>query len=262
MSKTVRNTPKVIKDTVIGYPCYDGKAEVQAMQTIMQCLYSSQVPIGSVQYLNGDSLVTRARNKVVYNFLKKTDLPYLLFIDSDILFSPADIIRLRSNDKPICGGVYFKKKIPYAPVSNRTLEQHGHMHKMQETGTGFLMIHREVFEKIMKEEPEFYYKNDSDEAEGDDYYDFFRVGVVDGRYLSEDYYFCHLARKHGYDIWLDTSIYVRHVGKAVYPFDDYDFLKGAALLLQSYDTSIELDPDILKSIQVALDSQKLARGIK
>ena len=261
MSKKAQPTQKVIKDIVIGYPCYDGRSEVQAMQTLMQCLFSPEIPVQSIQYLNGDSLVTRARNKIVHKFLK-TGHPYLLFIDSDILFTPSDIVRLRANNKPVCGGVYFKKKIPYSPVANTSLEQHGHMHKMKECGTGFLMVHREVFETIMEKEPQFFYKNDSDEEAGDDYYDFFRVGVVDGRYLSEDYYFCHLARKYGFDIWLDTSIYTRHIGRAVYPFKDYDFLNGASQLLQSYDVNTELDPEILKRIEQALNYQKKARNIK
>lgn len=252
---------KVVKDIVIGYPCYDGRAEVQAMQTIMQCLYSTDVPVCNVQYLNGDSLVTRARNKVVHNFLTKTDHPYLLFIDSDIIFQPGDIVTLRNNNKKVCGGIYFKKKLPYAPVCNSSISQHGKLHKMKEIGTGFQLIHREVFETIKKAEPEFHYKNEGDEEAGQ-YYDFFRVGIVDGRYLSEDYYFCHLARKHGYDIWLDTSIYVKHVGKATYPFKDYDLLNGASHLLKSYSTDAELDQKILDRMQDAIDHQKKERDLE
>ena len=261
MPKNTKATQKVIKDVVIGYPCYDSRAEVHAMQTLMQCLFSTKIPVAKIQYLNGDSLVTRARNKVVHKFLQ-TDYPYLLFIDNDILFTPNDIVRLRSNNLPICGGVYFKKKIPYSPVSNRTIDQEGHMHKMQETGTGFLMIHREVFEKISQAEPSHFYLGDADEEKSNEYYDYFRVGVVNGRYLSEDYYFCHLARKHGYDIWLDTSIYTRHVGRAVYPFNDYDFLNGATKLLEGYDTNEELDPKIIENLQSAINYQKNERGLK
>ena len=259
--KFKKPTQKVVKDIVIGYPCYDGRAEIQAMQTIMQCLYSTDVPVANVQYLNGDSLVTRARNKVVHNFLTKTDQPYLLFIDSDIVFQPSDILKLRSNNKPICGGIYFKKKLPYAPVCNSSISAHGKFHKMMETGTGFLLIHREVFETIKQNEPEHHYKNEGDEEAGQ-YYDFFRVGVVDGRYLSEDYYFCYLARKYGYDIWLDTSIYVKHVGKATYPFKDYDLLNGASHLLKSYDVNAELDQKVLDRMQEAIDHQKKERGMK
>lgn len=255
----MKNTKKTVKkDVVIGYPCYDGRAEVQALQMNIKCMYSRDVPVASIQYLNGDSLVTRARNKVVHNFLTRTEAPYLLFIDSDILYQPNDIITLRNNNKPICGGIYFKKKLPYAPVCNRSLGEEGKFHKMLETGTGFLMIHREVFETIAKNEPEHHYVNEGDEESGT-YYDYFRTGVIEGRYLSEDYYFCHLARKYGYDIWLDTTIYVKHVGKATYPFNDYDLLNGATALLRSYDTSAELASEVLDEMEKAIHLQRKAR---
>lgn len=254
-----KSTKKMTKDVVIGYPCYDGRAEIQAMQVNMQCLYAQDTPVASIQYLNGDSLVTRARNKVVHKFLHNTKFEYLLFIDSDIIYQPSDIVKLRANNKPICGGIYFKKKLPYSPVCNRSIEQDGKLHKMMETGTGFLMIHREVFETIAKAEPEHHYKNEGDEEAGT-YYDYFRVGVVEERYLSEDYYFCHLARKYGYDIWLDTSIYVKHMGRATYPFKDYDLLNGASHLLQSYSTDAELDEKIVDKMQKAIDHQRGSRG--
>jgi hypothetical protein len=244
---------KVIKDVCIGYPCYDGRAETNAMQTIMQALYSKDICVGAVQYLNGDSLVTRARNKVVHNFLK-TDKEYLMFIDSDILFQATDINRLRAHNKTIVGGVYFKKKLPYSAVCNRSIEDHGQLNVMQEAGTGFLMIKRSVFEDIMKMAPEYFYKNESDEDEGR-YYDFFRVGIVNGRYLSEDYYFCHLARLAGHKIWLDTQLYVKHVGRAEYPFKDNDLLMGASYLLRQYATSAELDKKIVQSILDAVHHQ-------
>lgn len=248
------------KDTLLGYPCYDGRAEVEAMQVNMFCLHSPDNPIGGIQYLNGDSLVTRARNKVVKKFLD-SEFKYLFFVDSDIVYQPSDILAIRKSNKPICGGIYFKKKLPYSPVCNRSLGQEGKYHKMMETGTGFLMIHRQVFETLMKEEPEHFYKNEADEEKGD-YYDFFRVGVVDGRYLSEDYYFCHLARKFGYDIWLDTSVYVKHIGKASYPFKDEDLLNGATHLLASYDTSVPLEEKILDRMQKAINYQRNERKWK
>jgi hypothetical protein len=38
-----------------------------------------------------------------------------------------------------------------------------------------------------------------------------------GRLLGEDYYFSHLARKCGFQLWLDTKCIVPHVGNAPYP---------------------------------------------
>jgi hypothetical protein len=43
-----------------------------------------------------------------------------------------------------------------------------------------------------------------------------RDGLM-ARLLGEDYWFCHLARKAGIPIWLDTKCIVGHVGDIVYP---------------------------------------------
>lgn len=242
------------KDVIIGYPCYDGKAEVQAMQTMMQCYFHPETPVAGIQYLNGDSLVTRARNRIVHKFLKTT-MEYLLFIDNDIIFAPKDILNLRHREKDIIGGVYFKKDLPYKPVANRQLSQDGDLFEMAEIGTGFMMIRRNVFLKIQEMFPDHFYKNEGDETEGQ-YYDYFRVGVFDGRYLSEDYYFCQLARKAGFKVWLDGTVLVKHIGRGEYPFPDDKYLWGAADLLMKYNPSEPLDMKILDAIEEGVNYQR------
>jgi len=44
------------------------------------------------------------------------------------------------------------------------------------------------------------------------HYDVFRVGVVDGEYLSEDYWACDALRRLGFAIHVDPAIVVRHHG--------------------------------------------------
>jgi hypothetical protein len=43
-------------------------------------------------------------------------------------------------------------------------------------------------------------------------WDFFSMGVVNGRYLSEDYYFDYRLRQAGFDVWVDTTVVTRHRG--------------------------------------------------
>lgn len=239
------------KDVMIGYPCYDGRAEVEAVQLIMQCAMSPDSPVAQAQMLNGDSLVTRARNKIAFHFLK-SKCEYLLFIDSDILFTPADIARLRSHEKRIVGGVYFKKKLPYQAVANRHLGDEDGLMAMGEIGTGFIMIHRSVFEDMITKSPEITYKNESDEQDGQ-YYDFFQVGVHDGRYLSEDYFFCTMAAQLGIKSYLDPNTLVRHVGRAIYPFKDEDLLDGALDLIENWHPEMELDVVRFNKLKTAIE---------
>jgi len=250
------------KDVLVGYPVYDGRPELASIQSLLLGQSRSDNCVGGIRYALGDSLVTRARNKIVQKFME-SEYQYLMFIDSDIQFKMEDINILRNHNKPLIGGVYLKKDIPYKPVANSFLHLQDGLNVMKEIGTGFMMIHRSVFDDIRAMEPELCYKADDDEDDGD-YYDYFRVGVVTEddrtRYLSEDYYFCYLARKAGHTVYYDTTVFTRHIGKAVYPFNDNKFLEATADLLMQYNTELELDKSLLDAIQRGVDHQKKARG--
>jgi hypothetical protein len=250
------------KDVMVGYPCYDGKAEVGSIGPIYQAATSKDNPVKQIQYLNGDSLVSRARNKIAERFLA-SDCEYLMFIDNDILFQPEDITRLRAYGRDIVGGVYLKKKLPYSAVANRNIatDDVTGLLEMAEIGTGFMMISRRAFERIIEEfGTELQYKAENDETVGA-YYDFFRVGVnSEGRYLSEDYFFCELARKVGIKVWLDSGILVKHKGHAVYPFDDNTFLEACADFIEKYNPAVPIDPALLNRIEAAIISQREERG--
>lgn len=247
-----------MKKIAIGMPVYDGRLDAESAQQIHIALYAKQVPVQKVIYEMGDSLVSRARNKIAMRFLE-TDCDYLMFIDSDIRFNIKMIEQLLAHDKKVIGGIYLKKKLPYEPVLNTTIGNDGDLLVMKETGTGFLMIHREVFEAIKKAEPEHSYNKSADEADGE-YYDWFRVGVVENRYLSEDYYFCHLARKYGYKVYVDSSVVVGHVGKLEFPLPNpTNLIDGATELLAKFNPNVELDMQALDRLQAVITHQKQMR---
>lgn len=249
------------KDVTIGYPVYDGRPELASIQTLLLNKDLTNNCIVAIQYSIGDSLVTRARNRIVQKFLE-SESDYLFFIDSDIQFTISDINRIREHGKTIMGGVYLKKKIPYSPVANSVIGEEGDLLLMKEVGTGFVCIHRSVFEDIRAMQPEHSYMPDDDE-DGSEYYDWFRVGVVEEagrkRYLSEDYYFCYLARLAGHKVYYDPSVFTRHIGRAVYPFKDRDLLLTCADLLDKYNTEIPIDMEVLDSIEAGVNKQREAR---
>ena len=146
-------------------------------------------------YLFNESLITRARNYLVDEFLR-SPYTHLMFIDSDINFNPQDVLALASlcnEDKPIIGGPYPKKCIAWEKVRNAVdagladetpneLEKYtgdfvfnptagttqikiDEPTEVLEVGTGFVMIRREVFEKFREEYPQFSYKPDHNSSE-------------------------------------------------------------------------------------------------
>ena len=66
-------------------------------------------------FLFNESLITRARNYLVDEFLR-SDCSHLLFIDSDIHFNPQDVLALMAIDKDVIGGPYPKKSINWRNV--------------------------------------------------------------------------------------------------------------------------------------------------
>lgn len=191
-------------------------------------------------FMMNESLIDRARNGLAYDYLTKSDAEYLLFVDADIEFRPEDIFAMLSFEKELICGPYPKKHINWPVIIEAVksgvedpailnklvgeyvftpLEDNTKMEKIikvSEAGTGMMLIHRSVFEKMKKAFPENYYISDDSRVlkggEKREMHAYFRTAIVDNRYLSEDYYFCHKWREIGGDVWLFPWSQCTHYG--------------------------------------------------
>lgn len=245
------------KDVMIGFPAYDNRTECEIAQEMYGAAADPKCCVGKIQYYNGDSLIPRGRNKLAKMFLD-SDYKYLMFIDSDIVFNRSHINRLRAHNRGIVGGIYLKKTLPYQPVMNAKLGEEDGLTVMREIGTGFMMVRRDVLGAMYEMWPEHRYKPDGDEPDGSNYFDWFRVGVKDGRYLSEDYFFCQMAAELGIKTYLDTGIMVEHWGKMKYPMQDQKLIEGMARLAEQWAPDFAIDEEMNKKI---LDLQKAVNGL-
>jgi len=217
------------------------------LQTVMM-RYGIEVKFS---FLFNESLITRARNYLVDEFLR-TDFTHMLFIDSDIHFDPNDIVALMALDKDVVGGPYPKKSINWANIAEtarknpdlnpKELEnlvgeyvfnvvkgtqqfQVSEPLEVMEIGTGHMMIKREVFDKMAVEYPTIRYKPDhvgQAHFDGSRYIHAYFDTVIDTkesivgggseRYLSEDYMFCQMWRKMGGQIFLCPWMKTQHIG--------------------------------------------------
>ena len=165
-------------------------------------------------FTGNESLITRARNTSAAKFMD-TRFDYLMFIDADIQFQPSDVQTLWNLREEVCCGAYSMKR-PDKPVS---AWKDGKLVKLEEftsptdvdyAGTGFLMIHRSVFDR-MKNVVMCYEEGDLKECWG-----FFDLMHHNGISLSEDYAFCERWRSLGGKIILDPSIRLKHWGQYAY----------------------------------------------
>ena len=200
----------------IGIPAYDGKINIKLAYNLAALMpkalqFGVSVKLGDV---SGCSIITMARNQLVHEFLK-TDATELLFIDSDVIATPDDILRLmaQSGDKDITAGAYprrSKDKNFFADLyfdENQDLEFDGSLMRLERVGTGFMLIQRHVIEAMVAAHPEWFY-----DFKGEQVCGVFDFQNRDGRYLGEDYLFCDRAREHGFKIHIDVDISLPHVG--------------------------------------------------
>ena len=234
------------KKLFIATPCYGGMCHGMYAKSVLdlQGLMTRYGIETRFSFLFNESLITRARNYLVDEFLR-TDFTHLLFIDSDIHFNPQDVLALLALDREIIGAPYPKKAINWNNVKQSVLNhpdlEAGELEKVvgdyvfnvvkgtqqfqvseplevMEIGTGYMLINREVFPKWEAAYPEKKYRPDHVGQKNFDgtryihaYFDT-EIDKVSERYLSEDYAFCQWARRIGVSIWLCPWIQCQHIG--------------------------------------------------
>lgn len=242
-------------------PCYGGNVTANFANSLLalnNCLWETGMP-GEVRIRSGESLITRARNNAVAEFLADTSLTHLFWIDADIGFTADQVLRLLLADRDVVAGVYPIKRFDWPaalpagltretfaqrylryPVNAhdgvaRDIDDEGFL-EVSEAPTGFMCIKRSVIETMMEKLPELQYVPDGppDTAIHDLCYRFFDVMVEPstGRYLSEDYAFCRRWRDIGGRVFVDTQSRLSHQG--IYTWNG-DF--GAALAVTP-DTAV------------------------
>ena len=246
MEISVRKEELQAKKLFVATPMYGGQNHGLYMKACLDlqgiCVqYGIQIKFS---FLFNESLITRARNYLVDEFLR-SDSTHLLFIDSDISFQPKDVIALLALDRDVIGGPYPKKAIKWKSVKTALAKNPdidlGVLEKVagdyvfnpvkgtaqftvteplevMEIGTGYMMVKREVFPKFAEHYPNLKYKPDhvgQAHFDGTRYIHAYFDTVIDKdseRYLSEDYMFCQWWRNMGGQIWLCPWMKTAHIG--------------------------------------------------
>tara|TARA_B100001093_G_scaffold167453_1_gene160075 strand:+ start:4694 stop:5359 length:666 start_codon:yes stop_codon:yes gene_type:complete len=203
-------------------PCYGGNITEVCFSSYLQfTIMALQNNINfQVDTLSNESNVNRARNSCTAKFLNG-DATHLMFVDADIQFNPADIVKLINHDKDIVGGIYPQKTLPPKMVVNtiNNGKVEGDLIEVGTLGTGFMLVKRRVFEEMIKHGATPYVDDIGlSKEENANQYDFFQCTIdSQGRYLTEDWSFCRRWRQLGGSIWADKTIALTHVGYFRFP---------------------------------------------
>ena len=207
----------------IAVPCYGGLVADQTCTSLFSLgkkLQKQGIDHDLITLANS-SLITQGRSKLANVFMNATDADFLLFIDSDIGFQSNHVIRLLNRKKHIVCGSYPKKTIPLEfthSLTSEPPEMDGDLVKITGAGLGFTLIHKSVFTTLSECYPELKYtpEDPQNDEEKENSYHYFSELKRDNVYLSEDMSFFHRVRESGYDVWLDTTIHLSHVGSHVF----------------------------------------------
>jgi len=170
-------------------------------------------------------LIHQARNYLTSVFLT-TEYTHLLFIDSDVEFEAEAGLRMLVAGKDIVCTPYRAKnpdlnKHTYTvklPDPKAVPILPGGLVEIEAGPTGLMLIHRRVFEKIIKNRPDLKIKNRANEAlvqtqkSHSFYYNFFDFAFEDGYTFGEDVSFCKLARANGSKLYANTESMTAHHG--------------------------------------------------
>ncbi len=227
---------------VVGTPCFGGLVTQGYMLSAINLLLLGN-HLGftvTIDMLGNDSLVTRSRNTLVAQFLDRTDATHLLFVDADISFQPAQVLRMVRFGEDVVAGMYplkmrewsaeaiervrYSEPLETAPLRYVGLPCEGQARTTREgfasaeyAGTGFLMIRRAALLRMIQAHPELAFAAAHDRAvhnPSPHRYALFdcMIEPETRHYLSEDYTFCRRWRDLGGQIWLDTQGALTHTG--------------------------------------------------
>ena len=161
--------------------------------------------------LGGDSTKGESQKP----FQGSIDYDYMLWVDSDNVFTTNDFIKLYQLNKEIASGLYltqngknfatvkdwdeefYKKHGAFEFLTPENIKNNKEPFVVDYTGFGFILIKRGVFEKLQ--------------------YPWFRpiwkkFGNIN-EFTMEDVSFCHLVRELGMKVWVHPEVIVKHEKK-------------------------------------------------
>lgn len=191
-----------------------------------------------LQVRMNSGLIHAVRNELVHTALKRPEVTHILFIDDDIIWKPDDVLRLMawSTKHPIVCGVYPARVeeptffVELAPSADGKIQQtEDGLIKAKGVPAGFLLIKREVFEnETVKAQCPV-----TKPARGDlkdelvyGHFDFIHEGLTG---CGEDIAATRRWIRAGYEIFVDPTIRLQHIGTKAYSHDYVEFIRNKAM---------------------------------
>ena len=190
----------------------------------VQRLYRQYQFIWVMEWASG---IARSRNVLATRFLKRNLSPYLIFLDGDIVFEPLHINKVLSslrNNYDLIGGCYSVKdgsQLASRGLGDGSINLDGKIQEIDYLATGFMGISRRLLLEAC-DKLNLPLMHPGEWAEAYPFFEEYRhthpqAGEM---WLSEDWEFCEKVKRIGTKVYLDTSIWVGHIGQKCYTVSD------------------------------------------
>lgn len=172
--------------------------------------------------IGGEAGINRARSAAVSRWYRETADDVFLMVDDDIVFAPADarrIVNLCRGGHDIIAGAYPVRDGSHLAIraleSDLMLGPGREPVEVEWASTGFFAVHRRVVAEMVKHLPLCHIEQEWA------FWPLFDFAVVEDKvsggpiYLSEDWFFCHAARKLGFQTWVDCQPILGHMANVM-----------------------------------------------
>lgn len=210
--------PLDLKDRKIGIGFPSGDHVPVAFHNAIIQLITQSAQFVSLGLTNAVSSRVAVNRNVIVENARQLGATDILWIDSDSIFPVHALVKLLMHQKDIVCATTCRRKgtnrEPVAtPIDITAIEQNQILVPMSTIGLPFMLTSMKVFDKIdelglapdhsyFAEPPRWMMRERGEDIAGTD------------ALMGEDEYWCHLARKAGFDIWCDMelSMEIGHVG--------------------------------------------------
>lgn len=220
--------------------CDNGFVDGKFMEGVVYSLLTAEVPIVSAIRVQGNQ-IGRQRNTALKMWYEKTNLDWILWVDSDIVITKEVVERLwnianKQNLQALSGTYFISKENeqslmqPFPAIFMAHPDdpyQMGYLHPMPDSsvvpvdfaGFGLLLLHRSAVDKMIAHhgtEVSFFMETTAD-------------GGSDAKFVSEDIRFFSMMKKAGVQLWADTGSTVKHMKRFSFDVDFYKLYWGASV---------------------------------
>ena len=203
---------------VIGF-VHPGEVRTEFCTSLIATAMQGTTHIDQVMARESGPNISAPRNLIVRDFLDNQRAPWLLMVDTDMVWSPTALDRLiaaaHPTDRPIVGGLCFSPLNGEIYPTMYELVEKGpnrigfvrpttipddQLVKLSATGTGFLLMHRSALVKV-------------EATSGDKAAPWFREMPIGEpmALMGEDLTFCLRAGAAGIPVYVHTGVQVGHM---------------------------------------------------